>query len=113
MDVQVFREALDKPDLLQEVIQQLHKDLSLPDNSLEWHVENPNAYDLFLRDFRKYVKQLVNKGDLMSVLYRVDVPESQYRKVLNINEKQRVEQLADLILNRELKKVLTRRFYKG
>ena len=72
-----------------------------------------------LEDVRRYVHSHVarlldeNPGLLMSILYRIDVAESDVQHVLENSRHEVIpERLADLIMKRQVDKLRTRRAYR-
>jgi hypothetical protein len=81
-------------------------------------VEAPSG-TLTLDEVKQFVKAHVvrlldqNPGMLMSILYRIDVPESQVQDVLRrVGHDEIPDRLTDLIVERELQKVHLRRKYR-
>ncbi len=110
-EITSFQSLQVEPDLLQKVLDQLYKDVNLSREELPWDVSLPNPYEVFLVKFKEMVEYwyMNNRGKLMRVLYRVDVPQSKYeRTLLTSTSDTRIDKLTELILNRVLQKVLTR-----
>jgi hypothetical protein len=98
----------------------------MPDQTLH------QTYDLIVRDFDlepqtaasiKEVKQFLakritilmhqNMGLLMSILYRIDVQEARLKMILEYSPAAEMPgQLADLVIERQLQKVKTRKQYR-
>lgn len=113
-DIHHYQQLEHRNDLLREVIDQLNKDFGSNVVELEWDNDKVNPYATFLESVEKEVETLLNqdKSTLMSILYRVDVFESKLQIVWMLEPAERVAKLTELILNRELQKVLTRHWYK-
>ena len=97
-------------DLLQQVVDQLNKDVFGFLGEFKW-TDAPNAYDKFVQDVEQGLSQL-SRSKLMQVLYRVDISEHKMRGVWSMEEERRIPVTAQLILDRELQKVLTRIAYR-
>jgi hypothetical protein len=52
-----------------------------------------------------------NKSTFQSLLYRIDISETQWRKFLNTPTNDFAAQLASMVIEREFQKVLTRKFF--
>lgn len=113
-EVTSYRQLENNHDLLVEVIQQVNKDFGSQTKDFVWHSEDDFAYSRFVRDVEKHIAYLLQAGKskLMELVYRVDVFESKMRLVWTLDEADQVGKITELILNRELQKVLTRRLYK-
>lgn len=102
-------------DLLQEVVAQLNKDFQLNGFDVNFTGNEDNAY-------RELSDQLVPVIDYMlehqterfwSLLYGIDLNEAQVRKALFGEDTDSLQRLTDLILKRELQKVVIRKHYAG
>jgi hypothetical protein len=101
-----------EPNILKEVVEQTNKDFN--EQSLQKVAEGSVLSDvksslkLYLLDMNK------RSEDLQQLLYRIDVPEKEVEKVIAIRDLDTLcGELAELILKRELQKVLIRRHFKG
>ena len=101
-------------DLLQEVINQVNKDFGSSQISFEWRIEKDNPYHDFIQQVEQTVEELIasDMSGLKSALYRMDVFESKLRMAWTLDYKDQVKRLTELILNRALQKVVTRKMYK-
>ena len=62
------------------------------------------------------IKELLHNNieRLMSILYRIDVPQENVDIVFDSNLKEDIQvKLADVIINRQLEKIKTRHYYKN
>jgi len=98
-------------DLLQQVIDQLNKDVHGFISEFKWD-DAEDAYQNFLVAVEKEVKAL-SRSQLMQVLYRIDISEQKMRLVWTLEEDNQNTKITQLILDRELLKVLTRLAYKN
>lgn len=116
MQIKRFSEIDLDDDLLFDTIAQLNKDLSISlDSELRWNDDVPNPYNAFRTDVKAFMLRLLNqpKSKLQATLYRVDLAEGKVQKIWAYDEETRANKLAEMVLNRVLQKVLTRRLYKG
>ena len=113
-EVTSYRQLESNNELLEEVIQQVNKDFGSHAIDFAWHTDDVDAYSRFVSDVQKHVTTLLDrrKTKIMELVYRVDVFESKMRVVWTLDEEDRAGKITELILNRELQKVLTRRLYK-
>lgn len=113
-DIQRYQQLEHHNDLLRQVIDQLNKDFGSNVIEMRWDDTDANPYKDFIDKVEKEVGKLMqnDKQSMMSILYRIDVFESKLRVVWTLDPEDRVGKLTELILNRELQKVLTRNWYK-
>ncbi len=102
-------------DLLKEVVAQLNKDFQLNGFEVNFTGNEQNAY-------RELSDQLIPVIDYMlehqterfwSLLYGIDLNESKVREALFGDDVNTLQLLTDLILKRELQKVVIRNHYAG
>jgi len=102
-------------DLLQQVVAQLNKDFQLSGFEVNFTDNEADAY-------RELSEQLIPVIDYMleyqterfwSLLYGIDLNEKQVREALFGEEVNTLQRLTDLILKRELQKVVIRNHYAG
>lgn len=102
-------------DLLQQVVAQLNKDFQLSGFEVNFTGSDEDAY-------QELTDQLIPVIDYMlehqterfwSLLYGIDLNEAQVRKALFGEEADSLQRLTDLILKRELQKVVIRNHYAG
>lgn len=102
-------------DLLAQVVAQLNKDFQLSGFEVNFTGNEANAY-------RELSDQLIPVIDYMlehqterfwSLLYGIDLNEEQVRKALFGEEADSLQRLTDLIIRRELQKVVIRNHYAG
>lgn len=103
---------LERPRYINLLKQQLAKDLFV----LENHTEALNECDDFSSIFNFLATVLksnieCNKTGLMSFLYRVDVGEEKIKKALLSQIGSADELLAEMVMKRELQKILLREKY--
>lgn len=103
--------------LLQEVVAQINKDFRLNGFEVEFSGQGETAY-------RELSDQLIPVIDYMlehqtetfwNLIYRIDLNENKVKQILfGLDEvADAIGQLTDLILKRELQKVVIRHFYAG
>ncbi|OWY22834.1 hypothetical protein C7N43_23590 [Sphingobacteriales bacterium UPWRP_1] len=101
-----------QPDFLPETIELVGKDLALPDAPPEKQSNTSEAF----RNWLAGVIAWKIENDLeafLQALYRLDIPEKKAMLALsNQTELPPPLALADLIIEREMQKIKTRRWYK-
>jgi hypothetical protein len=74
------------------------------------------AYEELFAQMVEHINQLLNHNfeKLLSLLYQIDVSESRiYEKELDYPEYSKAEIISELVIHRELKKVITRNYFKS
>lgn len=102
-------------DLLKQVVNQLNKDFQLNGFEVEFSGKGESAY-------QELTNQLVPVIDYMlehqtdrfwNLLYSIDLNENKVKEALFGVDTNSLQLLTDLILKRELQKVVIRHFYSG
>jgi hypothetical protein len=99
--------------LFQEFKRQLAKDFEQSNFSSDFISELQPEYDLI---HKKMVTQLQRneQRNLMQLLYRIDISDSQLKKyLLAQKDEDPLNVIAELIIKRTLQKVVIKRFYKN
>lgn len=100
-------------ELIQPLIEKLYKDFSIDKNNLP--VKKDYAEELkIIREFlAKRITVLMDKNQerFFNTLYRIDVDENKVTQVLN-NSSNVPDDLADLIIERQLQRLKTQLLYK-
>lgn len=101
------------PDLLPEAVLLVSKDFNLTDDAPSTtHTQSTEAFRLWLAGLIEHKLETDLEGFLQA-LYRLDISESKAMLALsNQTESPAPFALADLIIEREIQKVNTRRLYK-
>jgi hypothetical protein len=110
-----LRKQRDDEKIVRETAAQVMKDFAMfgmevvfPEN-IHW------AYDELFDQLNSHVARLLDTNDkmLLSLLYQIDVSEKSIQKRAQENTANKLSQtITDLILERELKKVITRNYFK-
>lgn len=109
-------EFLNKEDIVRETAAQIMKDFALFGIQISFSGKIESAYDELLEQLVNQINTLLENDDkiLLSVLYQVDISEKDLRKTkLDFPTYDQVEVIAHQIIARDLKKVLTRRYFKS
>lgn len=102
-------------DLLQEVVAQLNKDFQLNGFEVTFSGKGETAYQELTVELVPLIEYLLEKQPerFWNLLYCIDLNESKVKKALFGTDSDSIQQLTDLILKRELQKVVIRRHYAG
>ena len=98
-------------EIFPPLVERLHKDFSLEKESLP-AIDN---LDLIRKHLIAKVKELMSRDydRFITSLYRIDVSEKKVREILNSKDRTAIpEQLADLIIDRQMMRVKTQLLYK-
>jgi hypothetical protein len=87
----------------------IQKDFDLPD--LMNGLYNQSDFAQFRLALIQAIKNILQKSPekLAQIMYRIDIDEHKFRQALAYNQ---VEILADLVIEREMQKIITRLKYK-
>jgi hypothetical protein len=128
---QNIAQLLNKEDIIIETIAQIQKDFGMYSINIQFDGNTETAYEQLMDGLTLEVKQLLanDKSKLQSILYRIDLSEKAIKKALqltlvnnnqspisnsnmsNFDNQQQV--ISHEIIVRELKKVLTRNYFKN
>ena len=106
--------GLVEADMWPKVIAQIEKDFA--ENQLDWTVSSEK--DLFegvFESLKSFMLDLSRSNfDLYQLLYRIDVPEKYIISLKRLNDLELfIEKLTELIVRREIQKVLIRKYFSG
>jgi len=107
---------LNKEDIILDTIQQIIKDFGMFGLEITFSGNIHQAYHELHDQLTNQVDLLINRdaGRLYSILYQVDISNKALEKThKEIPEFNIVEVIAHQIIERELKKVLTRRYFSS
>ena len=102
-------------DLLQQVVAQLTKDFQLSGFDIQFSGDETNAYQELTRQIEPLIANMLEFQNerFWTLLYSIDINEKQVREALFGENPNSVQLLTDLILKRELQKVVIRNHYAG
>ena len=109
-------EFLNKEDIIRKTAAQIMKDFALFGIKISFSGKIESAYDELLEQLVNQINTLLENDDkiLLSVLYQVDISEMDLSKTkLDFPNYDQVEVIAHQIIARDLKKVLSRRYFKS
>ena len=106
---------IDKPDILKQTAEQIIKDFEMFGIEIKFSGNDSNAYQEIFNQIEPHISKLIenNRQKLMVVINRIDINEQQIKKAKAENpNKDFSVVLSDLIIKRELQKVVIRNHYK-
>lgn len=105
----------DNEDIVRQTAKQIIKDFALFGFTIEFPTDLKYAYQELYKQLELQIAELLssNSSKILSLLYQIDIPEiTIQRKASEQPNKPLSEVVTELIFLRELKKVLTRLYYK-
>jgi septation ring formation regulator EzrA len=103
--------------LLQDVIAQINKDFRLNGFDVEFSGEGETAYQELTEQLIPVIEYMLEHQTetFWNLVYSIDLNETKVKRILFAQEEvdNAIGQLTDLILKRELQKVVIRHFYSG
>jgi hypothetical protein len=98
--------------IINETTAQIIRDFQNDDLKIIYSGDNTKAFDELKQQLIPFVRTLMkNSTALHALLYRVDISEKEFSNAMNDSNKSKDEIIAELIIRREFKKVLTRKFF--
>jgi hypothetical protein len=100
--------------IIQETANQVVKDFAIKDFELKLSGNPYFAFDELVVQLMPLVERLFREDPQLfqSLLYRIDIPEKDYKRVLAAGNKTDFGmELSELIIRREFQKVITRRYF--
>ncbi|MES2285549.1 MAG: hypothetical protein V4547_07660 [Bacteroidota bacterium] len=102
-------------DLIKDTANQIIKDFDMFGLEVKFSGNAFNAYEELFEQIEPHIDQLIhsNQQKFMSILYRIDLSDEQIKKAVNENSSEPFSAIvSDLIIKRELQKVVIRNHYK-
>ena len=104
-----------KLDLIKATANQIIKDFDMFGVEIKFSGNAYNAYEELFNQIEPHIQKLIssNQSKFMGILYRIDVSDEQIKKAVNENSSESFSAIVtDLIIKRELQKVVIRNHYK-
>lgn len=100
-------------EVVRMTAEQVKKDFSFHNIEITFSGNEQTAYAELKAQLTPLLAELFekNRPRLMQLLYRIDVPEKEWKKVLALNTDEQPSKLSEIILEREFMKALTRKLY--
>ena len=105
---------LNRLDILNETAQQVIKDFGMAGMKIEFSGNPQNAYEELFSQILPHIEKLQSENfqNFYNLMYRIDISEMQIKKAVEeSNDKSFSQVVTDLILKRELIKVVFRKQY--
>jgi hypothetical protein len=103
-------------DLIKQTAAQIIKDFDMFGMEVKFSGNAYNAYEELFDQIEPHIKKLIdaNHSKFIGILYRIDLNDDQVRKAVNENSSEPFSEIiTDLIIKRELQKVVIRNHYKS
>lgn len=100
-------------ELVRKTAEQIQKDFLIIGEEITYSGNYITAYTELFSQLSSIVDYYVNKKfeQFLLLMYRIDINENVIKTLLNDNTKNIVEEATHLIIEREFKKVIIRKFY--
>ena len=105
-----------KLDIIQATADQIIKDFEMFGLEIKFSGNPYNAYEELFDQAEPHIRKLIdsNQQKFIGILYRIDLSDTQVKKAMNDNSSGTFsEVITDLIIKRELQKVVIRNHYKS
>ncbi len=106
---------INRLDLIKDTANQIIKDFDMFGMEIKFSGSVYNAYEELFDQIRPRIENLIsnNHQKFMGILYRIDLSEEQIKKAVNENFSEPFSDIiTDLIIKRELQKVVIRSQFK-
>jgi hypothetical protein len=106
---------INRLDLIKDTANQIIKDFDMFGLEIKFSGNAYNAYEELFDQIEPHIDQLVhsNQQKFMGILYRIDLSDVQIKKAVQENSSEPFSAIVtDLIIKRELQKVVIRNHYK-
>jgi uncharacterized protein YggL (DUF469 family) len=101
-------------DLIKDTANQIIKDFDMFGMEVTFSGNQYNAYEELFEQIEPHINKLINNNQskFMGILYRIDLSDEQIKKSVNENCSESFSEIiTDLIIKRELQKVVIRKHY--
>ena len=105
-----------KTEIIRQTVEQVKKDFTMFGMDVEFTGNTGMAYDEMFMQLSSYVSHMleIDPHRLSSLLYQVDLGENKIMESSTLHPEWSLpEVITELIIHRELKKVLIRNYYKN
>jgi hypothetical protein len=116
VDLANISQYFNKLELIKDTANQIIKDFDMFGLEIKFSGSTYNAYEELFDQIQPHIHKLLsdNPKKFMSVLYRIDLSDIQVKKAVEANSSESVSEIiTDLIIKRELQKVVIRNHYKN
>lgn len=115
MDITDISKYFNRLDLIKDTANQIIKDFDMFGMEIKFSGSGYNAYEELFEQIEPHIKKLIdsNHSKFMGILYRIDLNDDQIKKAITQNSSESFSEIVtDLIIKRELQKVVIRNHYK-
>lgn len=104
-----------KEEFIRQTVQQIIKDFAMFGMDVEFPIDMEMVYDNISRQLESHISDLLGRNvqKLMALLYQIDIPE---KNILDSWESHpeytHAQVITELVIHRELRKVIFRNYYK-
>lgn len=106
---------INRLDLIKDTANQVIKDFDMFGLEIKFSGSAYNAYEELFDQIQPHIENLIssNRQKFMGILYRIDVSEEQLKKAVSENQSEPFSAIiTDLVIKRELQKVVIRLQYR-
>lgn len=107
---------INRLDLIKDTAAQIIKDFDMFGMEVKFSGNAYNAYEELFEQIEPHIDRLIhsNQSKFMGILYRIDLSDEQIKKAVRDNASESFSSIAtDLIIKRELQKVVIRNHFKN
>lgn len=115
MNVDTISQYFNRLDLIKATAEQIIKDFDMFGLEIKFSGNAYNAYEELFEQIEPHIDKLLgsNRQKFMGILYRIDLSDEQIKKAVANNSTESFSAIiSDLIIKRELQKVVIRNQYK-
>lgn len=115
MNLSNISQYFNRLDLIKATADQIIKDFDMFGLEIKFSGNAYNAYEELFEQIEPHIDQLLNSNrqKFMGILYRIDLSDEQVKIAVNNNSSEPFSAIiSDLIIKRELQKVVIRNQYK-
>ncbi|MFL5765858.1 MAG: hypothetical protein ACJ77K_18075 [Bacteroidia bacterium] len=116
MNLTDISQYFNKLGLIQQTADQIKKDFEMFGLEIKFSGNTYEAYEELFDQILPHIDRLIssNRSKFMGILYRIDLSDEQIKKAVASNASESFpEIITDLIIRRELQKVVIRNHYKS
>lgn len=102
-------------EIIRETAAQVIRDFHMHRLEVVFSGNEMTAYEELTRQVEPLLAEMyrTNRSGFQALLYQIDIPEARFKKLISTTPANEfARQLAELIIQREFQKVLTRRYFK-
>lgn len=110
-----LRPYINRLDMIQATAEQIIKDFDMFGMDVKFSGNPYNAYEELFNQIEPHIRHMLdtNPSKFMGFLYRIDLSDELLKKSLKENSSESLSQvISDLVIKRELQKVVIRQHFK-